>query len=126
MLREILKVRQVPDEPRRRWFASKRCDLLVWYGQPTQPTGFQFCYTIGSEEKALTWKAPKTFSHLGVDDGEGRPYRYKCTPLLVADGTFDGPFVTELFQKEAQHLPEDITELVLGKLSEYGDTRRKI
>ena len=30
MLRELSETRQVPGDPRRRWFMSPRCDLIVW------------------------------------------------------------------------------------------------
>ena len=125
MLHEVPNVRQIPSEPRRRWFSSRRCDLIVWYDTANKPAGFQFCYRKRNTEKALTWRAPSSFLHSGVDDGEQRFGRYKATPILVADGRFDGPTVVALFRDVSKEVPEDIAELVIGKLTEYGQPARE-
>ena len=87
MLREILNVSQVPGT-HSRWFASTFLDLIVWYDKDMAITGFQLCYDKGREEKALTWRRDSGYSHNKIDDGEGRAYRQKMTPILVADGVF--------------------------------------
>ena len=125
MLREILNVRQIPNDPRRRWFSSEHYDLIVWYSNLDSPTGFQLCYNVGEDEKALTWQAPATFSHMGVDDGEGRPLRYKGTPILVVDGEFDAPSVINLFREESKNLPQDIKDLIVSKLTQYSHHERQ-
>ena len=120
MLREILNVRQIKGEPLRRWFSSSHFDLIVWYGSPDSPTGFQLCYNTGKDEKALTWQAPEFYSHMGVDDGERRPLRHKGTPILVVDGEFDAPSVIRHFLKEGKELPQDIAELIVSRLTQFG------
>lgn len=84
MLREIPDVLQIDGEPRRRWFQSIAIDLTVWYDAQDRPTGFQLCYDRGKPqaERALTWNAPASYRHIPVDDGEGRPFRQKGTPIL--------------------------------------------
>jgi hypothetical protein len=118
MLRELKRVRQVRGEPRRRWFSSSDCDLIVWY-EESRTVGFQICYDKGRAEKALTWKAPGSYTHMGVDDGEGRPARYKATPILVADGHFDARKVTDLFRRESGEVPADLVEFIAAKLGDY-------
>lgn len=88
MLREIKDVRQLKDEPHRRWFTDEHFDLILW-GKETDIVGFQLCYDKAHSERAVTWKVESGFHHDGVDGGEGRAGRYKGTPILVADGSFD-------------------------------------
>ena len=127
MLREIHHVRQIPSEPRRRWFNSPSCDLVVWYSASNAPISFQLCYDKGGAERTLTWHAPNTYSHSAVDDGEGRAFHHKATPILVADGNFDAPRVTELFHQESSELPSDVVELIIGKLREHtGHAKRNV
>jgi hypothetical protein len=112
----VANVRQVSGEPRRRWFTSARCDLIVWYATAAAPTGFQLCYRFDGSEKALTWGAPEQLTHLAVDDGEERPFRHKATPILVSDGAFDAPAVLRLFRAESGDLPADVVEIVVTRL----------
>ena len=97
MLRELADVRQIPGEPRRRWFADDYFDLIVWFNKKGESIGFQLCYDLPGEERALTWHKNTGFSHRRVDDGE-RQRPYKATPILVADGSFDDAAVSELFE----------------------------
>ncbi len=55
MLRELADVRQIPGEPRRRWFADDYFDLIVWFDKRGQIIGFQLCYDLPRDEHALTW-----------------------------------------------------------------------
>ena len=121
MLREILHVRQVDGEPRRRWFQSLGFDLVVWYDDRDRLQGFQLCYSTGPPHTvhALTWNAPDRYRHMAVDDGEGRPFRHKATPILIPDGIFDAARVTEVFLQESAELPPEIVALVAGKLREH-------
>ena len=64
-----------------------------------------------------------------VDDGESvDDMRYKATPILVADGSFDAPRVAGLFMADSKHLPADVVDFVNIKLREYrspGDRTRR-
>jgi len=126
MMREVQNVRQISDERRRRWFESNNFDLIVWYDDQDQATGFQLCYGKGNQsaERALTWNAPAYYTHMAVDDGEGRPFRYKATPILVPDGTLDTGALYEAFVRESAELPPEVFNLVVSKLRQYPDNAK--
>ena len=117
---EVVQVRQVPGEPRRRWFVSRDLDLIVWCDGSDSPIGFQLCYEQGRPERALTWKPELGFVHMAVDDGETDVgLRYKGTPILVSDGYFDANWVSDLFSEESAQLPPEIVEFVATKLRQH-------
>jgi hypothetical protein len=120
VLREIPHVRQVAGEPHARWFRSQYFELVVWCDSAKVPTGFQLAYDKPHNQRAVTWNAPAKYSHMAVDDGESRAFRYKGTPLLVASETpLDTTSLQQRFHAESAALPPDISALVIGKLGEY-------
>lgn len=119
MLREMASVRQIPDEPQRRWFSDEHFDLVIWTGEHGDIVGFQLCYDRAHAERALTWRVASGFSHSAVDDGENRPGRYKSTPILVADGAFDAETVAAKFQGHSGVLDSRSTDFIYYKLLEY-------
>ena len=122
---EVQPTRQVPDEPRRRWFTSVELDLIVWLDAAGAPVGFQLCYDKGQGEHALTWKVGAGFAHSGVDDGESVVgLRYKASPVLVPDGALDIERLTEQFAASSAEVPPDIVQLVLARLRRHPDARR--
>jgi hypothetical protein len=119
MMKELNSVRQVAGEPRRRWFGSDTMDLIVWLDAAETPVGFQFCYDKGSAEKALTWKLGSGFSHMGVDDGEGNSrLSYKATPILVANGKFNGARVVQLLDTHGAEVPSELRQFVATRILE--------
>ena len=119
MLKELNSVRQVSGEPRRRWFSSDTMDLIVWYDAADAPLGFQFCYDKGDAEKALTWRRESGFSHTGVDDGEGNSrLNYKATPILVANGRFDGQHVLQLLQTQGAGVPPELQQFIAATIAQ--------
>ncbi len=116
MLREVSIVRQIPGEPRRRWFASRNFDLFVWVDEHAAPIGFQLCYDKQDGEHAMTWTESSGYSHMAVDAGESRPARPKGTPILVADGTFDAARILDEFLGEAMSLPAEYARMVEARL----------
>ncbi len=80
--------------------------------------GFQLCYDKTRSEKALHWKAESGFLHMNVDDGESTAGKYKGTPLLVPDGTFDGSALRRYFSSAALALPDNIRRFVEEKLQQ--------
>ncbi len=119
MLLESQHVRQNPGEPLRRWFASSYFDLIVWYNAEQVPVGFQLCYDKGRSERAMTWRRPDTYSHMSVDDGEARPFRYKAAPSMMEDEHFEPTEVAALFEKESGQLPPDLAVLVLEGIRRF-------
>lgn len=119
MLTEILDVRQIPNEPRRRWFRGDDLDLIVWCDDAGVPTGFQLCYDKLLSEHALTWTPELGFLHTAIDDGEDIGIKYKKTPILIADGSFDANGLSDRFAAASAQLPREIVEFVEGKLRQH-------
>ncbi|MGZ3236811.1 MAG: hypothetical protein ACXWIN_04775 [Burkholderiaceae bacterium] len=119
-MKEIINVRQVPNEAKRRWFTSTVMDLIVWLDEEDIATGFQLCYDKGQIERAITWSHLHGFTHMMVDDGESLlGVGYKATPVLVSGGAIDIKMVNDLFKENRARLPEDIVSFVTGKLGEF-------
>ncbi len=117
MLTEFDNVRQIPGEPRRRLFSSNYFHLYVWYDEAGAFCGFQLCYDISGNERALSLIKGK-FVHAGIDGGEFSP-RSNMTPILVRDGSFQHAAVLERFKNEALGLEDDIRDYVIEKIEEY-------
>jgi len=118
-LTEISNVRQISDEPRRRWFRSDDLDLIVWCDESGAPTSFQLCYNKPRSEHALTWTPELGFLHTAVDDGEDVGVRYKEAPILVADGHSDANRLGDRFAAASAQLPREIVEFVGNKLKQH-------
>ena len=118
MLKELKHVSQISGEPRRRWFADDFFDLIVWYDDNNELSGFQLCYNRDKNERALTWRRHSTYTHHRVDDGETKPQR-KATPILVADGTFDYKAVADRFNREGKNIERAVYKFVLDKMPQY-------
>lgn len=118
-MREKLKLRQIPGEPRRRWFTSNDFDLIVWLADEQSFSGFELCYDKQHDERALVWSKSAGFRHMAVDDGEQRPGKYKATPILVADGLFDARRICAAFRDASHSLPKEVAAYVLQALEQY-------
>jgi len=94
-------------------------DLIVWLGDDGSILGFQLAYDKLHSEHALTWKRRSGFRHESVDDGEGRPGKYKATPILIADGVFAAPKVAQCFKDRAAGLDQRVADFVYAKLIDY-------
>ena len=117
MMEESSRVQQIPGEPHRRWFSDDFFDLIVWV-RDNEVIGFQLCYDKQGTERALSWSFDAGFHHHRVDTGEWKP-PYKASPLLVADGPFDHPGVTDEFIKRSGHIDSAIAEFIRRTLFEY-------
>ena len=118
MLKELNNVSQIQGESRRRWFADEFFDLIVWYDDKNEISGFQLCYNKEDDEHALTWKRKSSYTHHRVDDGESKPHR-KATPVLVADGMFNHKVVAERFSRESKNIEQALSEFVSEKILQY-------
>ena len=116
MLREIRNPRQIPNERPRRWYADESMDLVVWLDDDGAVGGFQLTYDNAGVECALTWAPRSGFRHDSVDDGEGRPGRYKAAPILVPYGDFDAQGVAERFKQRAAGIDPGVSGFVYAKL----------
>lgn len=118
MLHEIKDVRQIEDEPHRRWFTDEHFDLVIW-DEESSIVGFQLCYDKVHGERAVTWKLKSGFSHNAVDSGEDRAGRYKGSPILVADGAFDAERVAATFLGHSGALDAQSSDFIYLKLLGY-------
>jgi len=114
---EIKNVHQKTGDPFRRWFSDNYFDLIIWYNDEKEIIGFQLCYDIKENEKAITYSDGK-FSHNKIDQGEDNPSKNR-TPILVADGIFDELKVLPKFEESAKNLENEIKEYVFRKITEY-------
>jgi hypothetical protein len=118
LLKELKNITQIPGEPQRRWFADDFFDLIVWFDDQNDISGFQLCYNKETDERALTWKRQSSFTHHRVDDGEAKPQR-KATPILLADGKFDYKVIADRFKEESKKIDRAVSEFVLEKILQY-------
>ena len=121
MLREIINVRQIPDESRRRWFEDDLLDLIVWLDESGSITGFQLCYDKYRDEHALTWQRRGGFSHRRVDDGEYCSNRHKGTPVLLPDGLIDSTRIRDAFKNRSTTIDQQVAVFVSQRLSLLDD-----
>lgn len=91
-------------------------DLTVWLDKQDAVAGFELCYDKGRNERSLRWKREEDFVHERVDDGEGRPGRYKATPVLVPDGQFDAKKISRQFEENSRDIDRFIASFVLQVL----------
>ncbi len=129
MLDEIPRVRQIPGEPRRRWFTDEAMDLIAWYDEEGAVVGFQLAWgkgpggaaSGGSGEQIITWRrGSATPTHARVDDGERAPGHHKATPILLGGGTFDPFALAGRFWRRSERVPPELRELVARKLAAAG------
>ncbi len=118
MLREVLIVEQNNPSLKRRWFESDYFDLFIWQDLGGTLVGFQLCYDVELNERALVWSNPQGFYHDGVDHGD-RGEGPGQAPILVRDGKFDSGTVVPRFEREAAQIPADVRDFVLAKMREH-------
>ncbi len=118
-MKELVNVRQIPGESKRRWFQSENFDLIVWLTDDQGFVGFELCYDKLSSEHAISWSKTGGFRHMAVDDGDQRPGKYKASPVLVADGLFDAKRVYSDLLEASHTLPQEVAEYVLQTLEQH-------
>ena len=119
MLYEVKNVRQYKKDGFRRWFTDKDFDLIVWYDNNKNISGFQLCYNKSEYERALTWtSSDNNFLHNKIDDGE-IPGEFKRSPILIADGLFDKQKVANDFKESSNQIDQEISRFVYNKILEF-------
>ena len=119
MLTETKNVRQIENEPPRRWFSDDYFDLIVWFDKDGSIWGFQLCYDRKESPRALTWTKAGGYEHSGIDDGEGPTGGHKSSPILVKDGLFDHKSAGEKLAADSGDLPPEILSFVLEKINKF-------
>jgi hypothetical protein len=119
MLREISSIRQNSKRRKKRWFTDADMDLFIWFNQQA-PTHFQLSYNKRGQEHAITWDIETGFCHNSVDTGEQfLHFKYKMTPILVADGEFDAATVARDFLQASDNIEESLADFIYARLLEY-------
>ncbi len=117
MLKEIQNVRQIEGEPRRRWFSDDFFDLIIWFDEDEEISGFQLCYDITRHERALTWKRKSGYRHEAVDQGEDGVSLMKSTPVMIKDGIFDNSSIIARFMSVSGDMANDLVAFIEEKIS---------
>ncbi len=113
---EYRYVRNIPGEPRLRWFQSDYFELFVWFEQDDTPIAFRLCYDRGYQEHAITWeKATGYLRHDKVDDGQAIE-SYPRSPILVRLTHSIPTGVIERFQQTPGEIPTNIRQLIVDRL----------
>lgn len=118
-MKELINVRQIPGELKRRWFFSKDFDLIVWFSDDQGFAGFELCYDKLTSEHSIAWSKTGGFLHMAVDDGEQRPGKFKSAPVYVADGLFDAKRIHSAFLEASHPLPKEVANYVLQALERH-------
>lgn len=119
MLREISSTRQNSEHTTKRWFTDSDMDLFIWFNHET-PARFQLSYNKRALEHALTWDIKSGFNHYRVDDGEQQSlFKYKMTPILLADGEFDAATVARSFLRSSENIEESLADFIYARLLEF-------
>lgn len=119
-MHERINVRQIPGEPKRRWFSSDDFDLIVWFADDQSFSGFELCYDKRNRERSISWRRGSGgFRHMAVDDGEQRPGKHKASPVLIPDGRFDSMQVLSALSAVSHMLSAEIAGYVLKALEQY-------
>jgi len=113
MLREMRHIRQEPKDYFRRWFADEDLHLYIWYKPDDAIYGFQLCYDLNDNARAVTWTENKGFRHDGIDTGDDNPQANR-TPILVPNSHFEPVKVYALFRNSDREFPSNIRDFVWG------------
>ncbi|MEK7483168.1 MAG: hypothetical protein AABZ60_02420 [Planctomycetota bacterium] len=119
MLNEVVHVRQIPGEPRRRWFLDEFFDLIVWLDESNTFIGFQLIYDKKSKQGVLDWRINKGYSHYKMDDGEHTASKPKATPTLTTQKSFDKEFIYQSFLQASVSIDKAVAQFVLEKIKAY-------
>src|SRR5688500_2758542 len=113
VLRELDHVQQDAGPHHRRWFASDTLELIVWTGDDGAVESFQLCATGGADEWGVGWRRGERLGFFGVDTGEGRPFSYKASPVLIPAPARDLTGLVQEFQAQGGGLEDRVRAAVL-------------
>lgn len=118
MLRELPEKKPLPGEKKRRWYFCHELDLVVWFDDVENPTGFQLAYNKYRNEHSISWQINEGFRHYVVDEGNLLPGESE-TPLLYVSGEFSASPVIDQFRSLSIEMPKHIVSFVIEKLLSY-------
>ena len=107
MLKELLNIRQIKGDDFRRWFVDKDLELILWYDDAKNLTGFQICYDKVAGNRSVTWKR-----RIGED---GKP-----KSVLVSDGPYNKARLCALVEQGMGNLDDELGLFILERLKSHG------
>ena len=119
MLYEIKGVSQDSTTYKKRWFFDHVIDLLIWSDIKNEIAGFQLCYDKLKNPHALTWFKDKGYRHNRIDFREDKIGRRRGSPILMADGKFEGDRIAEDFYRQSRNIDKWISKFVYEKIQGY-------
>jgi hypothetical protein len=118
----LSELERVPQEQRRsgyrRWFSDDELDLIVWYSDSGEVSGFQLCYDLKGLERAFTWREGAGLMHTAVDTGDDSPL-HNHSPILVSCPVVSLEKVIAEFGARSQTLDPPIATFILSKISGF-------
>jgi hypothetical protein len=123
VLRELPNTKQVPGEPKRRWYFCHDLDLVVWFDETETPIAFQLAYDKPHAEHSISWHFDHEFKHYVVDNGNPLGTGFQ-TPFLYVDGPFEAKRerVLGTFARLSAELPPPVVQFVSEKLREFNES----
>lgn len=116
MLKEIKNIKQIKDEPFRRWFYSDYFDLIIWFNKKQgNIIGFQLCYNKNVNEHAIYWSIENGFKHYKVDQGDDHSLK-NLSPILLDDGVCPIQEIIQRFKEDSIYLDKKIYRFIINKL----------
>ena len=119
--RELMDVVQHPGEPYRRIFTDDVFfELIIWFNNENNPTGFQLCYDIGRRPCALTlFPNSQHTCNNKIHTGESDFYTIKASPILAEQTPFPKELCLQKFRTLSADLPDEISSFVLLWMEKY-------
>lgn len=102
--------------PLRRWFQGEHAELILWESGDGEILRFRLVSRGLNPEETVTWGEDTGIHHGHIEPGTGAEVT-GATPRWVNDFSLPAPQFVSYFQEERKSLPEEIGELVIGKLN---------
>ena len=118
MLREILSSRKRINGQARRWFASKKFDLFVFFNKENRLVEFQLCYDKLNNENVIAWSEKSGYTHALIDAGRNTSGR-SSSPIFIANGCCDIGKLKKSFIEASLNLDDSLFEQIYKKLVGY-------
>lgn len=107
MLEELQNIRQIKGDGFRRWFVDKDLELILWYDEAKELSGFQICYDKLAGNRSVTWK-----KRIGKDG--------KAKSVLVSDGPYNKSRLCALVERSMDSLDDKLRAFILERLESHG------
>ncbi len=119
---EMKPVRQFEGEMLRRWFDDDEgfFDLIAWINDEGNVSGFQLCYGINAQERAITWLGG-AFSHRNVDTGDESPLSNDSS-ILADTAVFPIADLIDRFRESSCNIDPVVRNTLIERLAEFAET----